>query len=127
MTLGQMQGAVQEGSQHEVPPVQRPGQTSCTSRPGSAWLAGVRQERWLALGQTQQPGLAQVLPGPGPAELSPFLPSPTSPLPSVLPRSKPSQQCWLLRSLEGRQNPPPPAAWLCDPGQLAPLPGPFGL
>lgn len=75
-----------------------------------------------ALGQTQQPGLAQVLPGPGPAELSPFLPSPTSPLPSVLPRSKPSQQCWLLRSLEGRQNPPPPAAWLCDPGQLAPAP-----
>lgn len=47
MTLGQMQGAVREGSPREVQPVQRPGQTSCISRPGSAWLAGVRQERWL--------------------------------------------------------------------------------
>lgn len=81
-------------------------------------------------------GLGQTLSSQGwprfsqaPAQLSFPLSYPPPPprFPSVLPRSKPSQQCWLLCSLEGRQNPHPPAAGLCDPSQLAPAPGPFGL
>lgn len=71
--LGQMEGM--GGTQHVVQPVQRarpeePG----ISRPGAAWLAGVRQERWL--NWVRQPGLAWVLPGPGLAEIDPLLPPP---------------------------------------------------
>lgn len=111
VTLGQT------GSQHEVQPVQRPGpEESGMSRPGSAWLAGVRQERWL---NRVRPSANQAWPGFFQALAQLRFPLSDPHLPSIL-RSKPSQQCWLLCSLEGRQNPHSPAAWLCDVSLLVP-------
>lgn len=77
------------------------------SRPGSAWLAGMRWQRWMnwvrpSAGQAR-PRFFQAL-----AQLS-FPLSDTH-----LPRSRPSQQSWLLCGLEGCQNPHSPAAWLYD-------------
>ena len=79
--------------------------------------------------------LGQTPAGRGPGSPSPrpsgALPS-QNPLSLCLPWSRPSHSVGCcggpaVESLEGRQNPHFPAAWLGDLSQLAPLPGPFGL
>lgn len=80
--------------------------------------AGVRLERWLNwVRPSAQPGLGPDLLALGPAELSP-----SWPVPHFYPQEQTFPACWLLRGLEGGQNPHSPLAGLCDLGQLAPPP-----